>query len=85
VKSKLQLFIFSAYVIIIFDAVGSLSSRWMHFDYGQLMSVSFCLYMGCGYLGFQFQSFRGALQAGLMAGLVDSTIGWMISSAIHLI
>jgi hypothetical protein len=82
-KNKTQLSISVASAIVVFDVVGSFASRLLHFDYGSLMWVTFCLYMACGYLGFQYRQLLGGLLAGLMAGLADSTAGCALSVAIH--
>jgi hypothetical protein len=82
-KNKTQLFVSVASTIIVFDVVASFASRLLHFDYDRLMWVTFCLYMVCGYLGFQYRQLLGGFLAGLMAGLADSTAGWALSVAIH--
>lgn len=82
-KNKTQLFVSVASTIVVFDVVASFASRLLHFDYGSLMWVTFCLYMACGYLGFQYRQLLGGFLAGLMAGLADSTVGWALSVAIH--
>jgi hypothetical protein len=81
-KNKTQLFI-SVAAILVFDVVASFASRLLHFDYGSLMWVTFCLYMFCGYLGFQYRQLLGGFLAGLVAGAADSTAGWALSAAIH--
>lgn len=82
-KNKTQLFISVASAIVVFDVAASFASRLLHFDYASLMWVTFCLYMACGYLGFQYRQLLGGFLAGLMAGLADSTAGWALSVAIH--
>src|SRR5438270_6426311 len=82
-KNKTQLFISVASMIVVFDVAGSFASRLLHFDYGSLMWVTFCLYMACGYLGFQYRQLLGGFLAGLIVGLADSTAGWALSAAIH--
>jgi hypothetical protein len=82
-KNKTQLFISVASAIVVFDVVASFASRLLHFDYGSLVWVTFCLYMVCGYMGFQYRQLLGGFLAGLMAGLADSTAGWALSVAIH--
>jgi hypothetical protein len=82
-KNKTQLFISIASTIVVFDVAGSFASRLLHFDYGSLMSVTVCVYMVCGYLGFQYREILGGFLAGLIAGLADSTAGWALSAAIH--
>jgi hypothetical protein len=82
-KSQTQLFISVSSAIVVFDVAGSFASRLLHFDYASLMWVTFCLYMACGYLGFQYRQILGGFLSGLIAGLADSTAGWALSVAIH--
>src|ERR1700737_3370936 len=82
-KNKTQLFISVASAIIVFDVVASFASRLLHFDYGSLMWVTFCLYGLCGYFGFRYRQLLGGFLAGLMADLADSTVGWALSTASH--
>src|SRR5438270_10786727 len=71
-KNKTQLFISVASMIVVFDVAGSFASRLLHFDYGSLMWVTFCLYMACGYLGFQYRQLLGGFLAGLTHSAVES-------------
>lgn len=82
-KNKLQLYLSVVSLIVGFDVVASFVSRWLHYDYGALTWVSFCLYMLCGFWGFQYRQFLGGFLAGVMAGLADSTVGWALSALIH--
>lgn len=82
-KSRWQLFLLVASIIVGFDVLGSFASRLLHFDYGSLMWVTFCLYGLCGYLGFRCGLLLDGFLAGLMAGLADSTVGWALSAVIH--
>jgi hypothetical protein len=82
-KNKTQLFVSVSGAIVVFDVAGSFASRLLHFDYGSLMWLTFCLYMACGYLGFQYRQILNGFLAGLVAGVADSTAGWALSAAIH--
>jgi len=82
-KSKPQLFAIAACMIVLFDLAASFASRLLQFDYGRLSWITFCLYGFCGYLAFRYHGILGGFQAGLMAGLTDSTVGWTLSTAIH--
>src|SRR5690242_3320893 len=82
-KSKVQLFTIAACMIVLFDLASSFASRLLQFDYRRLSWITFLLYGFCGYLAFRYHGILGGLQAGLMAGLTDSTLGWAISTAIH--
>jgi hypothetical protein len=82
-KNKKWVFLFSASMIVVFDVLASFASRLLHFNYASLMWVTFCLYGLCGYPGFQYGQLLGGFQAGMVAGLADSTLGWALSAAIH--
>ena len=82
-NDKARLFFLIASIIVGFDAAGAFASRLLHFDYGDLIPVTFCLYGFCGYLGFRDERLLGGFLAGLMAGMSDSTLGWAASTAIH--
>jgi len=82
-KSKAQLFILVASLILVFDLLGCIASRLLHFSYTYLQMGSSALYTLSGYLGFRYRrELVGGLQAGLIAGLTDSTAGWALSAAI---
>jgi len=82
-KSKERLFLFVACVIVTFDVLASFASRLAHFNYDNLIWVSLCLYVVCGYLGFRYGRLLGGFLVGLIAGLADSTLGWALSTLIH--
>lgn len=81
-KSKSHLFLTVVCLIVLFDLAGSSGSRLLLFDYSKLTWVTFCLYGFCGYLAFRYHGILGGFQAGLIAGLCDSTLGWALSTAI---
>ena len=78
-NNKTQLFISVASGIIVFDVVASFASRLLHFDYGSLMWVTFCLYMICGYLGFQYRQLLGGFLAGVMPAVRDENQDWRVT------
>src|SRR5229473_2751041 len=81
-KSETRFYICIACLIILFDVAGSLASRWFHFDYANLRWLFRCLYAGCGYFGFAYRRLLGGILAGLVAGLTDATVGWLVLVAI---
>ena len=81
-KSKAKLFLTVACVVILSDALASVASRSLSFNYTNLVWVSLCLYLGSGYIGCKYHDFPTGVLAGTVAGLSDSTIGWALSSAI---
>jgi hypothetical protein len=82
-RTKTQLYLSIICMIVFFDCAGALASRWLHFDYTNLIWASLCLYALSGYWAVDLQGLKGGVIAGLVAGLADSTIGWALSSAIH--
>ena len=80
--NKTQFYLTVAVGIVLFDVVASLASKTLSFDYTGLVWVSRCLYITSGYFGYKVYGFWGGVLAGLVAGLADSTAGWMLSSAI---
>jgi hypothetical protein len=82
-KSKEQLFLFVACLIVTFDVLASFASRLLHFNYDSLIWVSCCLFALCGYVGFRYGRLLGGFLVGLIAGLADSTLGWVLSTLIH--
>ena len=79
---KAKLFLTVAGAVILFDALASLASRSLSFNYANLVWVSLCLYLASGYFGCKYHDFLSGILAGSIAGLSDSTIGWALSAAI---
>jgi len=69
-------------MIVFIDVGGSVASRVLHFDYTSLVWVSWSVYAFIGYRGFSFGRLIGGAVAGLVAGVADGTIGWLLSTAI---
>jgi len=65
-----------------FDAVTSLLSRSLQFDYTNFLWVSFVIYVAVGFWGALHQGFVYGTLLGGIAGLSDSTIGWFVSQVI---
>jgi hypothetical protein len=72
--------LFGGVAVIVFDALGAAGSRALGFDYSLLVVGSILIY---GWVGAQVVRRGGsqsnALAAGLLVGLVDAIIGWIIS------
>jgi hypothetical protein len=79
-KARFYLSVFCA--ITLFDVVASCASKLMMFDYTNLVPLSWLLYFAAGYFGCKYHGFLGGVLAGLVAGVADSTAGWVASSAI---
>lgn len=69
--------------VLVFDAVVATTSRLFGFRYESAVIGSYLLYALAGYFGARA---GGSIGAGILAagavGLVDSTLGWLISAAI---
>jgi len=70
-------------MIIGFDVIASLASRFLQFDYTYLVWVSLVIYLTAGYWGAHRRGFLFGLMLGSLAGLADSTIGWWVSTSIR--
>src|SRR6266480_4736306 len=81
-KKRIQFGLIIVSVIVLFDALASVLSRTLQIDYIKLFWVSFLLYLAAGYLGCKYFDFLTGLGGGFIAGLTDSTLGWIVSSAI---
>jgi len=81
-KKRIQFGLIIVSVIVLFDALASVLSRTLQIDYIKLFWVSFLLYLAAGYLGCKYFDFLTGLGCGFIAGLTDSTLGWIVSSAI---
>jgi hypothetical protein len=69
--------------IVTFDLFASLASRIIGFEYEKLVWVSLGLYALCGYLGGKYLRIWGGALAGLVAGMADATLGWVVSAFVH--
>ena len=81
-RSRTQFYVVIVCTIVFLDVAGSVASRVMHFDYTNLVWVSWGAYASTGYLGFSFGRLVGGAVAGLVAGMADGTIGWLLSTII---
>jgi len=81
-KKRIQFGLVVVGAIVLFDALASVLSRTLQIDYATLLWVSFLLYLAAGYFGCKYFDFLTGLGGGFVAGLTDSTLGWLVSSAI---
>lgn len=82
-NNKFTFFLLVALAIITFDATASVASRIFEFDYTLFSPISYLLYILAGFFGCRYFNFLIGLLAGFIAGFVDSTFGWVASSAIQ--
>jgi hypothetical protein len=65
--------------VIVFDTLGSLAALTWDFPYSSLLAGSLLIYGAAGFFATRVAGFlRGAVVAGSV-GLIDATIGWMVS------
>ena len=69
-------------VVIAVDAIASLLSRLLHFDYTDFVWMSYVIYTGAGFWGAFRQGFGYGIFLGGIAGFTDSTAGWFVSRLI---
>ena len=77
--------LFGVVAVLILDTVGSIMSKRYRFPYTKLSSISFLLWATAGAFASQggtpdlIKSIGLGWIAGLLVGLIDSTLGWWIS------
>ncbi|WP_316812928.1 hypothetical protein [Pedobacter heparinus] len=76
---KLNLLQIGILSILIFDIIGSLSSRWIGFNYQYLTPLSFLIYCTISFLATRKISLKKGVWYNVLMGLFDSTIGWLVS------
>jgi hypothetical protein len=81
-KKRIQFGLIIVAAIVLFDALASVLSRTLEIDYAKLFWISFLLYLAAGYFGCKYFDLLTGLGGGFVAGLTDSTVGWLVSSAI---
>jgi hypothetical protein len=81
-KQRIKFYITVAGLIVMFDAVASAASRTLLVDYTKLAWVSYIFYVAVGYVGCKSFDLLSGIAAGFVAGLFDSTLGWLLSSTI---
>jgi hypothetical protein len=83
VTPKLRLVLLLSGTIVLFDAIASIASRQLGFPYTDATVGSYILYAIGGFLAARRADLAFAAQVGAVLGLVDATLGWAVSSAIH--
>lgn len=69
--------------VLSYDGLVALASRQLGFDYGSGVLGSLLIYAAGGFFGVRARdTTRSGVLAGGFAGLVDSTLGWLLSTAI---
>jgi hypothetical protein len=75
--------LFGALVVLAFDVIAATASRMLDFPYGFVALGSYLIYAAAGHFAARATGSisRGAL-AGFAVGLVESTLGWLLSAVI---
>lgn len=77
--AKLNLLQIGILAIFLFDIIGSVSSRWIGFNYEYLTPLSFLIYCTISFLATRKTNLKTGVLYNVLMGLFDSTIGWLIS------
>jgi len=72
----------SSLIVIAFDSLGAVAARHWGFPYTRLGIGSLIIYGVAGYMAARASTIRGGVLAAAFVGLVDATIGWIVSSII---
>ncbi len=78
-KNFLLVTLVGAIAVLVFDTGGALLAENIGFDYTSLSIGSSIIYIFFGFLGGRKSGWHYGLFVGAVLGLVDSTLGWMIS------
>jgi hypothetical protein len=81
-KNKIRLMLIGGTAIVAFDAIAAIASRQFGFAYTQAAIGSVVLYGAFGFVAGRIERWKFIVQVGAMLGLIDSTIGWAVSSAV---
>ena len=69
-------------LVTITDALGSVASRKLDFNYGYLTPLSLGIYMLVGYLVSKEYGLTYAIISACIVGVFDATAGWQLSVAL---
>ena len=69
-------------LVTITDALGSVASRKLYFNYGYLTPLSLGIYMIVGYLVSKEYGLTYAIISACIVGVFDATAGWQLSVAL---
>jgi hypothetical protein len=71
-----------ALAVVTFDAVASLASQSMGWNYSRAAPISFVIYATIGFIVARSTTLGFAILAGSAVGAVDASIGWWVSVVI---
>jgi hypothetical protein len=82
-KQLQRLFLCGGIGVVVFDAVASVASRAFDFPYTRASIGSFVIYAVVGFVAGRRFGLAMAAAAGVFLGLVDASLGWAVSRALH--
>jgi len=82
-KKRIKFYLIVAGIIVVFDAIAAGASRTVQVDYAKFVWGSYILYVAANYFGCKHFDLPSGIVAGFVAGLSDSTVGWLLSSALQ--
>ena len=65
--------------VIVFNALSSIASRRLNFNYGLLFPVSFAIYAAIGFFGNKLSDQSNGVIVATAVGFFEATVGWKIS------
>ena len=78
-KPVYKLILIGCLTIGLFDALLSVLSKQLNFNYAYLALMSYIIYGTFGFLGTKKQDLKTGIWIAAIIGLFDSTVGWEIS------
>lgn len=83
-NSYTRVLLLTGAAVLSYDGLMALASRQLGFDYGSGVVGSLLIYAAAGFFGTRARTaVDSGLLAGAFAGLVDGTLGWLLSAAIE--
>ncbi|WP_298538045.1 hypothetical protein [uncultured Algibacter sp.] len=78
-KHKYKILLLGFFAVILVDSIGSVASKVLNFDYGNLTPLSMIIYTAIGFFSAKHGGLKSSLIFSGLVGFFDSTIGWKIS------
>ena len=82
-KPIVKIFLAAFILIVLLDAIGSIASRRLNFNYTIFAPLSFVIYSVFGFLSVKKIKLKSGVWVGVIIGFFDSTIGWKISTLLN--
>jgi len=75
--------VFGGVAVVLYDAIAAVASRQFDFPYTNAAFGSYILYAVAGYIAGRAGGWRVGAAVGAVLGLIDASIGWAVSTALH--